>query len=150
MRWLGIGLVVGASLTGCASSRPGATGSPEAIIESWETVDVGPMNERIDAAVSEGAEWPKSPLSATVQLLGGDVDTRILSLFEEKNRGEGADTTVVVIVRDGFLDDSVRGDWHRIVYARGADGMWRVAKTSRAFRCWRGHHLETFSSQWCP
>jgi hypothetical protein len=118
-------------------------------VESYELVDIGGLNERIEAGIESGADWPTSPLAATIELLGGDTDTRRLSVTERKNRGEGADTTVVVIVRDGFLDDSIRGDWHRIVYVRQPDMTWRVREARRAFRCWRGHHLTSFSESWC-
>jgi hypothetical protein len=50
----------------------------------------------------------------TVDLLVADADTRSVWLAEQGNRGEVSDTTVVIVIRDGFLDDSVRGDWHRI------------------------------------
>jgi hypothetical protein len=150
MRWIGIGLVVLSLLTGCAPGRPGATDSPQPAIESQEVVDPTPLNEQIARAVAAGAEWPESPLRITVELLGSEGNTRALSIDEERNVGGGADTMVVVMVRDGFHDDSIRGDWHRVVYGREPDGTWRVARVTRAFRCYRGHHLDTFSSQWCP
>jgi len=149
MRWLGITLILAALPAGCASTKPAARAFPDVVVESWEMADVLSMNQRIDAAVAEGTAWPTSPLSATVELLGGDAETRTVSLFVE-GAGEGADVTTVVIVRDGFFNDSVRGDWHRIVYRRGADGTWRVAEARRATRCWRGHHLESYSAQLCP
>ena len=35
-------------------------------------------------------------------------------------------------------------------FSYGADGTWRVAEARRATRCWRGHHLESYSAQLCP
>lgn len=86
----------------------------------------------------------------TVELFGADTDKRALWLSEEANRGEAPDTVVVIMVRDGLVDDSVRGDWHRVVYRRQGDGSWRVHDLRRAYRCWRGHHLEAFGSKSCP
>ena len=146
MRWLVVGVLL---LTGCAASPPDAANPMDVVVESWESVDVAELNAQIDEGIAVGAAWPTSPLAMTVELFGGDVDTRSLALTEQLNRGEGADTTVVFMVRDGLLDDSVRGDWHRIVYRRLPDWTWRVHEVRRAFRCWRGHHLETFSSSWC-
>lgn len=137
-------------LVGCASGNSDVTTPQDVTVESWDTLEVTPINQLIEEAVASDAEWPTSPLRITVELFGGDNDTRVLSLMEEKNRGEGDDTTIVVMIRDGFLDDSVRGDWHRIIYERHIDSTWRVAEVRRAFRCWRGHHLDAFSSQLCP
>jgi hypothetical protein len=142
-------LVILLLIAGCAASQPKPVDAPDVSIESWETIDVAQLNMQIEEGITAGAAWAMSPLGITIELLGGDADTRYLSVTEEKNRTEGADTTVVIMVRDGFLDDSVRGDWHRIVYRLEADRAWRVHRVKRAFRCWRGHHLETYSSKLC-
>jgi hypothetical protein len=136
-------------LAGCTTTREIEFTVNGIEVESWESVDPAAMNTRITAAVAAGENWPTSPLAATVELLGGDADTRILTLEELKNRTEGADTTVVVLIRDGFLDDSVRGDWHRIVFGLQPDRTWRIHSLRRAFRCYRGHHKESFSGDRC-
>jgi hypothetical protein len=111
MKCLIVGLVL--LLTACTAPGPITFTVTGVEVESWEAVETMSMNARVDDAVAAGEAWPRSPLAATIELLGGDVDARILRIDESKNRTEGADTTVVVIIRDGFLDDSVRGDWHR-------------------------------------
>ena len=146
MRWLMIGLLL---TVGCASSRSQTPSPFDVVPESWEQTDAAPLNARVDQAVEAGASWPGSPLEITVELFGGDEDTRSVILKEELNRGEGADTVVVVMVRDGFLDDSIRGYWERIVYHRQPDGTWRVIDLRRAYRCWRGHHTDTYSAHRC-
>lgn len=144
-RCLIVGLVL---VAGCAAPPPpGAVQTP---VESWETVGAADLNARIDDAAADAAAWTSSPLSVVLELFGGDADARLLTVDERKNRAEGADTTVVVIVRDGLMDDSVRGDWHRIVLRRLADRTWRLHEVRRAFRCRRGHHLDSFSSELCP
>jgi hypothetical protein len=147
MRWLAMFLFL---VAGCAAQQPQVTQGLDVEVESWESVDIARLNARVGESVAAAETWAASPLRMTVELFGADVDTRVLWLTEKKNRGEGADTTVVTMVRDGFLDDSVRGDWHRIVYYRQADGTWRLHEMRRAFRCWRGRHLEAYSSQLCP
>jgi hypothetical protein len=137
-------------VTGCATTHDIVFSVDNVEVESWESLDPAGMNAQIAQAVASGEDWPTSPLAATVRLLEGDSDTRILRLEESKNRTEGADTTVVVLTRDGFLDDSVRGDWHRIVYERQPDRTWRIDSVRRAFRCYRQHHHESYSREWCP
>jgi hypothetical protein len=137
-------------LPGCGPTPPRPEGLAHVQVESWHAVDPGPLNERIDRAVAEGADWPASPLLTAVELLGGDTDARLLLIDEQKNRTEGADTTVVIVVRDGFLDDSVRGEWNRIVLSRGPESAWRVHDARRAFRCYRGSDPEVYASELCP
>jgi hypothetical protein len=141
--WLALGLVV---LAGCAAPLEH---TPEPVVDSWEVVDVAELNARIDDAVSEGADWPRSPILTALEVLGGEADAREIAIDRRMNRAEAADTAVVVITRDRFLDDSVRGDWHRIVLRRLGDWTWRLHEVRRAFRCWRGHHLESYSAEWC-
>jgi hypothetical protein len=135
-------------VAGCAGTPvPGPGDTP---VESWEPVGVDEFNARIDGAVAAGAGWPSSPLSIALELLDGDAGARHVTVDQRRNRAEAADTTTIVIVRDGLLDDSVRGDWHRVVLRRLPDSTWRVHEVRRAFRCQRGHHLNSYSSEWCP
>lgn len=119
------------------SPPPGAAALAEVPVESWQYVEVAPLDSSIEAALAAGEQWPESPARVALEVLGGESEARSLSLTEEKVRAEAADTVIVVLARDGFLDDSVRGDWHRLVLYRSADGGWRVADARRALRCWR-------------
>ena len=118
--------------------------------ESWLDIDAEELNVRIDEAVAAGLDWPNSPLMVTLRLFGGDEDARVIALEEEKNRGEGADAAAVVYIRDGFLDDSIRGDRHEVQYRRLSDGTWRVREARVAIRCRRGDKTEVYQAGPCP
>jgi hypothetical protein len=133
----------------CTTSAPPPDHPQDVSVASWENVDVVRFNSRVDEAVDAGLEWPRSALSLVLNLLGGDADTRSLALSEVANRGEAPDTVVVVLSRDGLLDDSVRGDWHRAALHRLGDGTWRLHELHRAFRCWRSGSLEEYSAERC-
>ena len=119
-------------------------------VESWDMVDVAPLNVLVDEAAGAGCDWPRSAVSVTLGVLGGDADARYLALSGAGNKGEQADTVVVHLARDGLLDDSVRGDWHRAVLYRVDDGTWRLRELRRAFRCWRGGSTDRYSADLCP
>ena len=137
-------------VVGCATSPPPADGPLDVPVDSWGEVDVVPLNSRVDEAVDAGLDWPGSALYVTLNLVGGDADTRSLALSEVANRGEAPDTMVVVVARDGLMDDSVRGDWHRAVLYRLTDGTWRLHELRRAFRCYRGGSPDRYSADLCP
>ena len=137
-------------MVSCAASPPPAGNLLDVPVDSWGEVDVAPLNSRVNEAVDAGLDWPQSALSVTLNILGGDADTRALALSEVANRGEAPDTMVVVVARDGLMDDSVRGDWHRAVLYRLTDGTWRLHEMRRAFRCYRGGSLDRYSAELCP
>jgi hypothetical protein len=145
-----VALLVVLLISGCATTHEIRFSADDAKVESWESVDPAPMNAQISAAVRSGEDWPASPLEATIRLFGGDRDTRIVRFDESKNRTEGADTTVVVLIRDGFLDDSVRGDWNKIIYELQTDRTWRIQSVQRAYRCYRGQNQDSYTRMRCP
>jgi hypothetical protein len=108
------------------------------------------LNGRLEKAVLSDEGWPSSPLQSTLQLFGDDTDAQAVVVEEMKNRVEGADSATVEMIRDGFLDDSVRGDWHEVVFERQTDGTWRVAEARVAFRCRRGENTSVYQGEFCP
>jgi hypothetical protein len=135
MKYLVILLLLAVS---CAQPPPRDSDDPIGVaVESWESVDVGSLNEAIEKAIATGDTRLFSPLLVTLDLLGGDAGTHALSLRQEFNRSEEPDSVRVVLARDGFLDDSVRGDWHELILYQMPDGTWRVAQARRAVRCRR-------------
>ena len=79
-------------VVGCAAAPPPARGPLDVPVDSWGEVDVAPLNSRVDEAVDAGLDWPQSALYVTLNLVGGDVETRSLALSEVANRGEAPDT----------------------------------------------------------
>lgn len=118
--------------------------------ESWKQLEVRPLNNLIEEAVAARSDWPISPLEIAIRLTGGDAEVRELVIWEKKNRGEGADQVTVACVRDGLLDDSVRGVWHEIVLLHQPDSTWRVGSAKAAYRCWRSSDSVAFGDFDCP
>ena len=134
----------------CATppSRNGS-GPLDVPVESWESLDVGPLNAAIEEAIATGDSRASSPLLVVLDLLGGDMEARHLSLRQDYNRAEAPDSAYVVLARDGLLDDSVRGDWHELILHQVPDGTWRVAEARRAVRC-RRPDTKSYRSGPCP
>ena len=67
------------------------------------------------------------------------------------NEGAEAPTASrVAVLRDGLLDDSVRGERWDVALERTADGAWRIKEVTRAWRCRRGAQLDRFATMRCP
>jgi hypothetical protein len=106
-------------------------------VKSSEIVAASLYNNKIEQAVRNGEKWPLSPLKLVITLLNAEAETREISILKTADVGENAKHVVVTIIRDGFLDDSVRGDLHRFMLERKDDETWRVSDVRKSRRCWR-------------
>jgi hypothetical protein len=147
MRYFVLGILF---LAVCTASAGSLSEQLKSAPVSWTTLDASLLNVRIEEAIIAEYSWPQSPLLVTLYLVGGDEDTRSLVLEEVKNRGEGADLTKVVCIRDGLLDDSVRGDWHEFNLRRLPDNTWRVSDAIVAYRCRRLDNTDVYQERPCP
>jgi hypothetical protein len=67
------------------------------------------------------------------------------------NEGAEAPTASrVTVLRDGLLDDSVRGERWDIALEKTAEGAWRIKEVRRAWRCRRGAQTGSFAATRCP
>jgi hypothetical protein len=64
--------------------------------------------------------------------------------------GESPVSSHVTVLRDGLLDDSIRGQRWDITLERSAAGPWRVRDVQLAWRCRRGADTERFIAVRCP
>jgi hypothetical protein len=138
-------------LTAACATPPSHHGNDpiDVPVESWESLDVGPLNAAIEEAIAAGDSRTSAPLQLVLDLLGGDLEARNLTLRQEYNRAEAPDSVRVILARDGLLDDSVRGDWHEFVLYQMPDRTWRVAEARRAVRC-RRPDTGDYQSGPCP
>jgi hypothetical protein len=67
------------------------------------------------------------------------------------NQGSEAPTASrLTVVRDGLLDDSVRGERWEIALEKTAAGGWTISEVKRAWRCRRGAQTHSFAASRCP
>jgi hypothetical protein len=87
-----------------------------------------------------------------------DIAMAVVGAFEgstqhilQVNEGSEAPTASrVTVLRDGLLDDSVRGERWDIALERTAAGAWSIKEVKRAWRCWRGEQTERYAATRCP
>ena len=102
---------------------------------SAQTLNADTLNDRL-AALTGGV--PRAPIEIALLLVGNSDETPrvVIEMFSDPDSDFNRAT--ITVMRDGFQDDSVRGDWHEFQMSRATDGPWRVAQARRANRCWRG------------
>ena len=128
----------------CASSSIQNPGT----IKSWNTVDPKPLNDRIRAAYASGQAWASQPQLYVFNLFYFEEIKSITYDYEVDNT-ENPQHITIRLIRDGFLDDAVRGDIQRIELNRNKQGEWEIILLQKAHRCWRGEE-QTFTTEPCP
>jgi len=140
--WKGIALsVLLAGSAAAAGEAPQLAQNVE--LQSAEKLDATALNGRLRSMARKG-----SPISLVLELIGGTEETPRVLVDLAGDEKVDFNRVTVIVVRDGFQDDSVRGDWHEFKLSRSADGDWTVDAARRAYRCWRGT-FKGYSSQIC-
>lgn len=116
-------------------------------IESFVLLETDDINSRILSATEAGNDWPYDPVSVAIEFLG-TTDYRYLNI-ERKDDQKSPAKTVVTIIRGGFQDDSVWGNWEQLYLSKNESGAWEVHEARRAWRCYRGHQTNSFGKRLC-
>ena len=118
-------------------------------VTSSRDVDTREWNRKISKGVADGESWAMSPITIAHKLIfAGETELSNLQYVIQKSDGgdtgdEILENYTVTFVRDGFLDDAVRGDWYEIqfTFVRGIESdkmnMWWVLSAKEAWRCRR-------------
>ncbi len=117
-------------------------------VESFEELDMAPFERSIRQAAADGAPWVEDPLQMALAFVG-PFEGRSQSITRRNDSSEAPGHVEIIVVEDGYLDDSVRGAWYRLLFVRDSRGAWTIEAAYRAWRCWprRGH--DSFSKEPC-
>lgn len=67
------------------------------------------------------------------------------------NQGsEAPSASRVTVLRDGLLDDSIRGERWEVRLERTSAGVWTIKDVQRSWRCRRGAQPDRFTAIRCP
>lgn len=118
-------------------------------VESSNSLSFASFNEKLSDSVDNKEPWVRDPIRIALEFMSSP-GARSIKIERKDKGGEAPRTSTVTVVEDGYLDDSLRGSWTRFALERHADGTWRVTAVQRAYRCWRGHHQDSYSARLCP
>lgn len=140
--WGGLLVASLAAVAGAADVRPHAF----ADLQVADTRLVAPADYREASAL---AARGGAALDVALKVVG-TFEGSAQQIVQVNDGGEAPSKSRVTVVRDGLLDDSVRGDRWEISLERTAAGPWRITEVKRAWRCRRGGQTDTFATQRCP
>ena len=127
-----------------------ASNSPDTPVEgnTWIEIDPQGLNSQINRAYQLDLGWVKKPQLYVFELFYLDEIKQFSYKFAADNT-ESPQTIIISLMRDGFLDDSIRGDLQRIELAKNKKGEWNIRSLKKAHRCWRSEE-KVFTTKPCP
>jgi len=152
------------STTSAGEPQQGTTATAAAApVESFILENVEDINGNLERFAEADEDWVLDPVKIALNVVeqGGEAmeERRWLNIEFEGDGSERPDSCTVTVITDGYLDDSMRGEWCRFTMVRDEYDMWKVAEFRHAWRCWRGttdstgiHHPqshERFTSEAC-
>jgi hypothetical protein len=143
-----LALLAAALLVAACATAPAGSGSDpfapaDAPVASSATVAPAGYAAATALAARGGA-----PLEIALAV-AGPFDGRAQRITQINQGAEAPSASRVTIVRDGLLDDSVRGLRWDVALERTQAGAWRIAEVKRAVRCRRGADTERFVAGPC-
>jgi len=117
-------------------------------IKSWEVIKPEALNTKIQQAYKENLTWVRNPELYVFNLINLTSLRKIAYEYSTDNI-KSPQKINLSIMRDGFLDDSVRGDIQKIKLSKNSKGKWKVISIKKAISCWRRDKL-IYSSELCP
>lgn len=115
---------------------------------SWEQKETKVLNNKIQKSHEAGLEWVQNPELYIFNLFNL-ANLKRVSYEYSVDSVENPINIEITLIRDGFLDDSVRGDIHHINLTKNKDGIWEVKSLKRAVSCWREKRFK-YSAEPCP
>ena len=143
-----LGLVLALSLIGASVAQPVTSSPPSSLVDIPvpDMTTVAPAEYKAASALAAGGG---SPLEVAL-LVAGSFEGTAQHILQVNEGGETPTSTRITVVRDGLLDDAVRGERWDILLHRVATGAWSIREVRRAWRCRRGEHRESFATTLCP
>lgn len=119
-------------------------------VVSYNHLEVGNFNLIISAATNHGEKWVYHPL-LVIQKYREIADVRFVSILMRNDRAEDPLNSTITVVEEGYLDDSVRGQWFQFHFGReNAESAWEIKEIRQANLCGRLNSPEEFSKELCP
>lgn len=122
-------------------------------VKSYALQDVQAFNAQL-AAREPSYTWQNQAIVIALEYLNGASGGRLTSITSQVPSGgesvESPSTAMIVVVQDGFLDDSVRGQWDQLILKKDKKNRWMLQEARRAFLCVRGSNTQAFQKELCP
>lgn len=113
------------------------------------SLPVEEFNEKTAEVHKSGSEdWPLSCLQVALRFAGDREEARSRRI-EISSMPERFETTEIVILEEGLMDDSLDGYRHRLNMKKTREGFWRVEAAEQSWKCQSGRGHRGYSCEPC-
>ena len=130
-----------ASTAGAVDLTPPLADLP---VEDMNLVD--PMKYKTASDVAAGGS---APLDIVLKIVG-EFEGSTQHILQVNEGSEAPSASRITVLRDGLLDDSVRGERWDIALEKTTTSVWSIKEVKRSWRCWRGEQMDRFATVSCP
>lgn len=131
------------SSTPAGESRSQDASPAAAPVESFIFEEVEDINGTLERFAEADEDWVLDPVKIALNVVeqGGAAmdERRWLNVEFEGDGSERPDSCTVTVITDGYIDDSMRGEWCRFAMVRDDFDMWKITEFRHAWRCYRGY-----------
>lgn len=135
-------------ISGCVATGGKSVKPYGQLVKSWEQRSTTALSMIVEDARNNAETWVLSPFLYPQHLFDFS-ELKDYSIHYSAQGIESNRKSTIIVVRDGFWDDSVRGDIHELVIEKAQD-QWEITSVKRAFRCWRNVDSASYSADACP
>ena len=119
-------------------------------VVSYNNLEVSNFNLKIYAAMNNGEKWVYHPL-LVIQEYRKIEDVGFVSILLSNDSVENPMNSKITVVEEGYLDDSVRGQWLQFHLGReNSESAWEIKEIRQANLCGRMNSPKEFSKELCP
>lgn len=129
-------------------SSPAFAAGSSATLVDLPVAGTVPVKPASYAAATKMAERRGTPVEVALAI-AGPFEGSTQHIIQVNEGSEAPTGARVTLLRDGLLDDSVRGERWEIAFARGPKGAWTIVEVKRAWLCRRGPHTDRFLAVPC-
>jgi uncharacterized protein len=136
-------------LSAAQQTSTGGAATPPQSLANLPVLDM----ERVDpvkyTTASDLAARGSAPLDIALKIVGA-LEGSTQHIIQVNEGSEAPSASRITVLRDGLMDDSVRGVRWDIALEKTAANVWRIKEVKRAWRCWRGEQPDRFAAARCP
>lgn len=137
-----------ALLSAILIASPAWAADPQRPLMELPVIDMRLVDPAAYAEASALAASGASPLDIALKI-AGKSEAPTQHIVQMNDRGEAPSRSHVTVLRDGLLDDSIRGERWDIALEK-TPAAWKIGEVKRAWRCRRGEVLDRFTAASCP
>jgi hypothetical protein len=130
-------------------ASPAWATDPHRPLMELPVIDMKPVDPADYAEAAALAASGGSPLDIALKI-AGNSEAATQHIVQVNDRGEAPSRSRVTVLRDGLLDDSIRGERWDIALEKTPTAAWKIGEVKRAWRCRRGESLDRFAAVSCP